>query len=325
MNQIKHVVSEIVEMKKFVGGVKNLFLVGLGGSFGSYFPAKIFIQSESKSLHCSMHSSREFLYNLPKSLGLNSVVVICSHTGKTPESVDVARYCKENNITTIGISFNRDSELVECADYYLNYSFGDNKDIQFEKPMVELQLVAELVDQTEGYIHYDVFKQGTSQIDSIVKQAQKYVDSAAVNFAKEYKNDKVIITLASGAALGAAYIQSNCIFMEMQWIISSAIHTGEFFHGPFEITDPNIPFILLLSLGRTRKIDERALSFLKKYGKRVEVIDAKELGLGAINPLVVDYFNHSLFNNCLAIYNKHLANERNHPLHTRRYMHKVVY
>ena len=84
--------------------------------------------------------------------------------------------------------------------------------------------------------------------------------------------------------------------MEMQWLDSSSIHTGEFFHGPFEITDANRAFMIQISEGTTRELDERALKFLNKYGKRIEVLDAKELGLSTIDASVVDYFNHSLFN-----------------------------
>ena len=38
-----------------------------------------------------------------------------------------------------------------------------------------------------------------------------------------------------------------------------------------------------------------------------------------------DYFNHSLFNNVYPIYNHALAETRQHPLTTRRYMWKVAY
>ena len=120
-------------------------------------------------------------------------------------------------------------------------------------------------------------------------------------------------------------MESICIFMEMQWINSSSIHTGEFFHGPFEITDDNTPFFIQLSEGKTRAIDERALTFLRRYGKRIELLDAKELGLSSIPSTVVDYFNHSLFNNVYAVYNEALAAARQHPLTTRRYMWKVEY
>ncbi|MNP55213.1 Fructosamine deglycase FrlB [compost metagenome] len=147
----------------------------------------------------------------------------------------------------------------------------------------------------------------------------------ALTFAKNHKEDNVIYTMASGAGYGAAYMESICIFMEMQWINSSSIHSGEFFHGPFEITDAEIPFVIQISEGSTRPLDERALNFLNRYAKRVEVLDAKDLGLSTIDGSVVDYFNHSLFNNVYPVYNQALAAEREHPLTTRRYMWKVEY
>ena len=55
------------------------------------------------------------------------------------------------------------------------------------------------------------------------------------------------------------------------------------------------------------------------------MLDAKEMGLSTIDVSVVDYFNHSLFNNVYPVYNKALAAIRQHPLTTRRYMWKVDY
>lgn len=92
-------------------------------------------------------------------------------------------------------------------------------------------------------------------------------------------------------------------------IHSGTIHTGEFFHGPFEVTDANTPFVIQVSEGSTRELDERCLKFLHTYAKRIEVLDAKELGLSVIDPAVVDYFNHSLFNNVYPIYNHALAED----------------
>jgi len=103
------------------------------------------------------------------------------------------------------------------------------------------------------------------------------------------------------------------------------LHSGEYFHGPFECTDEDHLYILLMGTGAARVMDERALTFLKKYAKRIEVLDAKELGLSTIDASVVDYFNHALFNNVYPIYNHALATKREHPLATRRYMWKVEY
>lgn len=89
----------------------------------------------------------------------------------------------------------------------------------------------------EGYANYDKFYEALGMISNIIRNARTHVAARAEAFAEEYQNDSVIYTMGSGAAYGAAYMESICIFMEMQWLDSSSIHTGEFFHGPFEVTD----------------------------------------------------------------------------------------
>lgn len=288
-------------------------------------PAKAFLEKEAKALTVGLYNSGEFINNPPVALGENAVVVVASHKGNTPETIKAAEIARQHGAPVIGLTWVMDSPLVAHCDYVETYTFGDGKDIAGEKTMKGLLSAVELLQQTEGYAHYDDFQDGVSKINRIVWRACEQVAERAQAFAQEYKDDKVIYTVASGAGYGAAYLQSICIFMEMQWIHSACIHSGEFFHGPFEITDANTPFFFQFSEGNTRAVDERALNFLKKYGRRIEVVDAKELGLSTIKTTVIDYFNHSLFNNVYPVYNRALAEARQHPLTTRRYMWKVEY
>jgi len=322
---VKKIIAKIVEEKAEVGGIKQVYYVACGGSYGAFYPVKTFLETEAKTIKVGLYNSSEFIHNIPAGFGENAVLIVASHKGNTPETVKAAEAGKKAGVIVLALTFKPDSPIVEFADYVISYSFGDNKDIAKEKTIQALLTGVEILQQTEGYDNYDKLLKGITQIDLIVKNACKHVEKRAAAFANEYKNDKVIYTMASGAGYGAAYMESICIFMEMQWINSASIHSGEFFHGPFEITDVEIPFVLQLSEGRTRALDERALAFLNTYGKRVEVLDAKDLGLSTIDASVVDYFNHSLYNNVYNIYNHALADVRQHPLTTRRYMWKVAY
>lgn len=322
---IKEIIRKIISDKKEDGGVKEVYYVACGGSYAAFYPAKAFLEKESKEIKVGLYSSNEFVHNLPKAFGKNSVLVVASHKGNTPETVKAAAIGKEKGVPVIALTWISDSPITKEADYIVDYTFGPDKDIAEEKTMQALLTAVELLNQVEGYPYYEKFMDGRQKIDLIVKNARKHVEKRAKRFADEHKDDNVIYTLASGASYGAAYLQSICIFMEMQWINSSTIHTGEFFHGPFEIADAEIPFVIQVSEGSTRALDERALTFLKKYARRIEVLDAKELGLSTIDADVIDYFNHLLFNNVYPVYNEALATVREHPLSTRRYMWKVEY
>ena len=277
-------------------------------------------------------NSNEFVHSTPKDFGKNSIICLACHKGNTPETIAAARLGKEMGAAVIILTWLEESEIIEFGDYIIHYSFDASPDhlagdIDYagEKTMCALQVAVELLNQTEGYAHYDAFQQGAGMITGIIRKARAHVAARALAFAQEYKDDSVIYTMGSGAGWGAAYMESICIFMEMQWMHSACIHTGEFFHGPFEVTDANTPFVIQISEGTTRALDERCLKFLHTYAKRIEVLDAKELGLSTIDASVVDYFNHSLFNNVYPIYNHALAEARQHPLTTRRYMWKVEY
>ncbi len=331
-DQIATIVEAILVDKKDKGGIKNIYFVGCGGSLGALYPAKTFIEQESTGLRSAWISSNEFNHSIPKDFGINSVILLACHKGNTPETIAAAKLGREKGAAVIVLTWLEESEIVPFGDYIVRYAFDGSPDhlagdIDYsgEKTLCALTIAVELVKQTEDYAHYDEYCQGLSMIDSIIRNARVNVVQRAKAFAKSYRDESVIYTMGSGAAYGAAYMESICIFMEMQWLDSSSIHTGEYFHGPFEITDNNRVFMVQINEGSTRALDERALNFLRKYGKKIEVLDAKELGLSIIDASVVDYFNHSLFNNVYPIYNHELAELRQHPLSVRRYMWKVEY
>lgn len=329
---IEEIVSKILADKASKGGVKNLYFVGCGGSFGALYPACYFMTHESLTIKSAIISSNEFVHSTPKDFGPNSIICLSCHKGNTPETIAAAKLGKQMGAAVIILTWLEESEIIEFGDYVIRYAFDASPDhlagdINYseEKTMCALRVAVELLNQTEGYVNYPAFLDGVSLISTVIRNARAHVSRRALGFAEEYKDDPFIYTMGSGAGFGAAYMESICIFMEMQWVNSASIHTGEFFHGPFEVTDANTPFVIQISEGSTRELDERCLTFLKKYGKRIEILDAKELGLSVIDSSVIDYFNHSLFNNVYPIYNHALAEAKQHPLTTRRYMWKVEY
>lgn len=245
---IKAIVAEILENKKDDGGVKNIYFVGCGGSLGALYPAKTFMERESLTLKSGWVSSNEFVHSTPRDFGKNSIICLACHKGNTPETIAAAKLGKEMGAAVIILTWLEESEIIEFGDYIIHYSFDASPDhlagdIDYagEKTMCALQVAVELLNQTEGYSNYDKFQQGAGMITTVIRKARAHVAQRALDFAEEYKNDSVIYTMGSGAGYGAAYMESICIFMEMQWIHSGTIHTGEFFHGPFEVTDANTP------------------------------------------------------------------------------------
>ncbi|MDD3174526.1 MAG: phosphosugar isomerase, partial [Herbinix sp.] len=217
--------------------------------------------------------------------------------------------------------------LEKYGDYSVYYRIETDSVYENVNQYVILDLAFELLSQTEGYEYYKEAIEGMKKIPDICSNASKMISNRAMAWGEKMKNEPILYSMASGPSTFVAYMQSICMFMEMEWVNSSSIHTGEYFHGPFEITDKNTPFMLFLSEGRTRPLDERALKFLKNYAdhNKVEVIDVKELGINSIDDSVVEFFSPILHWVVGLEYAQGLAVAKKHPLLQRRYMNKVEY
>lgn len=305
--------------------ISEVFLVACGGSLVDFYPAKFFLASEARRLRADLYTANEFVHAVPKALGDQSVVIVCSHGGVTPEAVEAARVAQARGSLTVTLTHNESSEIAAFADRNVVYEWGDESSVQNNPMAITLALCLEILQHAEGYSAYQDFRTAIEQIDDIVAAARNKVRERTEAFAEAYRDVELFYVLSSGASYGHAYGFAICSLMEMQWLHASAIHSGEFFHGPFEITDKNTNFIVLINEGHTRPLDERVISFLERYAENYEIVDARELGIDVLPESVVDYFNPVLFYSVLCNYREALARVRDHPLETRRYMGKVKY
>ncbi|MFT8340917.1 SIS domain-containing protein [Clostridium beijerinckii] len=316
----------ITEIKAKQSEIKSVFFVGCGASKAELYPAKYFLEGNAKELRTSLYTANEFNYATPVSVDNTSIVITCSLGGNTPETVKATSLAKSLGAHVIAVTHTEGSPITKDADYVVLHGFELNYAAKLEKMTKVLTLAVEILNQYEGYLHYEKMTDGLGKIYDLIEKAVSSVLPEAKEFANAYKDAPVIYVMSSGATHEVAYAFSICLMMEMQWINSSTFHDGEFFHGPFEIVDKDVPFLLLMNDGRTRAMDSRALDFLNRFDAKTTVVDAKDFGLGSeIAKEVVDYFNPMLITGVLRVYAEQLSIVRNHPLSKRRYMWKLEY
>lgn len=325
--EMRAAIEEISAKLADKGGIRSVYCVACGGSLAGLYPLDYFLRSESRTIFSRSITANEFVYDTPAAVGENSLVLAMSLAGKTPETVAAAKKARECGANVITWSISKDVPLAEYGDYHFLYGseLRENCGPADVNLAMVLRFGVELLNAVEGYAHYEEAQAGFEALNQICPKVKKQVAERAKVFGETHKDDPVIYTLASGASYCAAYMQTICMFMEMEWIHSSTIHTGELYHGPFEVTDRNTPFMVFVNEGKTRFLDERAVRFLEKYSGRVTVLDAKELGISVIDPSVVDYFNPIVLWSAAVEYTYAIAKAKNHPLMHRRYMFKVEY
>ena len=325
--EVKQVMGQVLAKMKSNGGVKRVVWIAAGGSFGGFYPAHYFMEHESKQIPSQMFTSNEFNFATPPYVDGSTLAVICSMRG-TAETCVAAQTAKKLGATTIGL-YVEESLLTETCDYNIKYDSIalDESVTERVNSSVGLSIAMNLVSMTEGYEHFEQAMNAFAQVDDLYHKAVVATTPLAQAWAEQNKDEKTIYVMGSGPAYGSAYIFSICNIEEMLQIDSPTINSCEFFHGPFEVIDKEKSVFQLVSVGRVRKADERAVTFLKKYGgEKVYLLDGNELGLDQLDETGAEYFNHIVFSPILNNgYMRQLSYATGEDFNTRRYMWQVEY
>ena len=321
---VKEIVSEIKEIMALRGGLKHVYFVACGGSKAAIFPGLYLLQSEARSFGATTYTSNEFVHAVPKELDERCLAVICSLKA-TPETVEAVKTANRAGAITIAMTGNMETGMAKVGQYVVTYSNGDEQIYSDSNQSNSLRIGFELLHQLEGWDKYEKAMDAYKYIDDIISEGKEHLLADAREWAEREKDEPIFYVLASGPNYGVAYSMCCCHFMEMQWKHAVCLHTGEYFHGPFETTDKELPMVLLMSEGRTRALDERCLRFLNTYAKNFIVIDFKELNQGRIDADVAEFFNPVVLIPIERYYVAQMAEIRGHSMDDRRYRWKVEY
>lgn len=320
--------EHVLQYKKAVDAVKTrkitqIYLVACGGSKAFMHPSQYIFDIET-TVPAAVYSSNEFVHRCPKALGENALFISCSHSGNTPETVKATQLAREKGAITVALSNLEDSELWNAAEYPVHY---DWKDCDFSDSRYGMlyALTFGVLNALQPDERYDRAIKSLDKLQPVIDRAKAQHKEAAEEFGKAHKRDELIYTMASGSNYGSAYSYAVCLLMEMSWVHSNAIHSGEYFHGPFECTDFDVPFLILKGIDHCRPLDERAESFCRKFSDRVTTVDAADFDMGEIPEDLHCYFGAVVTDYVLRDYAEALADHRGHPLSVRRYMWRMDY
>lgn len=320
-------VADVIESVLEEHEIRRVVWVGAGGSFAGHWAANYFLQRESSTIVTEMHTSGEFVLAPPPYVNEGCLCVVTSMRG-TPETCEAARVARERGAATIAL-YVEESQLTAVCDHKIRYESIALDESRTERvnSSVALQIAMTLLARTEGYADFEKAMAAFDAADAIYRRAVERTRPLAEAWARRVAGERIIYVLGSGPAYGSAYIFSICNIEEMLQIDSPTVNCCEFFHGPFEVVDEAKPVFLLLSVGRCRAADERALTFLRRYaGESLHVLDGMSIGLGDLPEEVSEYFNHVLFSPILNnVYMRALSAATHKDYMTRRYMWRVEY
>lgn len=305
--------------------VTDIFFVACGGSYAKMLPIQYLVEREAKAIVGNALNAAEFKARAPQRLGKSSVVITLSHSGTTPETVEAAKIARAAGALTIALTHDLGSPLDKASEFTVAYTFAPATMSPHHSDAILGRLALGILKAREGNTKAGEYDKGLAALPALVEKVVAKNLDKMIAFGEAHKRDSIIYTMASGPNYGPAYSFSICLLQEMMWVHSAAINSGEYFHGPFEITDFDVPFIQLVGVGPSRVMDERSLAFVQKFSKRVTVLDAKDLGVSSLPEAVAEYLAPLVFGAVLRVHSEKLSDSKGHPLTVRRFMWKMEY
>lgn len=306
------------------GEVNAVYFVACGGSQAVLMAGQYLFDKESM-VPSHVYTANEFVYDTPKSLNEKSIVISCSHSGNTPETVAATKLAREKGALTIALSNLETSPLWEAAEYPVHYDWGKDVSDSDKNKGILYGLLFSLLQVLAPSEKWDICLNELAKLTELSNAAKAQYKEQAISWAKENKREKLIYTMGSGINYGEVYSTAMCWFMEMQWIHSGCIHSGEYFHGPFEITDYDVPFLMVKSIGNTRFLDQRVEEFSTKFSDKMMILDQQDLPLETVATDAKEYIAAILSGVVIREFVEAIAFERGHSLDVRRYMWQMEY
>ena len=257
----------------------------------------------------------------PKSLGPKSLVIACSLSGNTQEVVDGCEMALAAGAEVVALTDCEGSKIDNGKWTTWVYPWGEGVP-QAEVPQgIGALIAAELLDQQEGYEALADMYEGLKQMDALLPAAREKVNAElGARFAELCQQHKFFYILGSGPNFSQTYAMAICSLMEMQWQHCCYIHSGEYFHGPFEATEPGVFYFVQLGAGECRPMEERALAFLNTHTDTVMVLDALEYGVGEVPASARSYLEPIFFYNMSCELRAARGKVFDHSPEIRRYM-----
>ena len=202
-------------------------------------PANELLGREATTFTSTVYTAREFCLMAPKSLGEKSLVIACSHSGNTQEVVDGCEMALAAGAEVVAMT---DCEGSKIDTGGTTGSTPGEGVPQAEVPQgIGALMAAELLDQQEGYEALADMYEGLKKMDALLPAAREKVNAElGARFAELCQQHKFFYIPGSGPNFSQTYAMAICSLMEMQWQHCCYIHSGEYFHGPFEATEPGV-------------------------------------------------------------------------------------
>lgn len=312
--QIEEYVDELL-----ADGLKEILLVGAGGTYAQMWPYEHFARGRS-SLPVRAAIAAELVVSGDAMLGEGTLAVFTSVTGTTEDVLAAIDYVAERGAKTISFTGHAESP---AATKVQRAFISQPKTWPFDMQM--LLLVGRILHKRGEFDDYLTVAEELSGLPDALVEAAEQAELAASTFAESHVDTDYHFLIGGGPVWGFTYLYSMCILEEMQWLRTTRVHSAEFFHGSLELLEEDTSVIIFQGEDETRPLTDRAEAFCKRITKNVTVFDTRDYALEGFSPVSRALIAPIVLDTVMGRVSKHLERVRDHSLDLRRYYRVMDY
>ena len=223
---------EAVADKVCEAGFDNILFTSAGGSLAALEPFAYMMKSMSK-IPVFTEIPAELMVTGNAMVTDKTVAILTSKSGDTKETVAVAKWLAERNVTTISFCGEENSPLKEATTYSVCYGEGDPHDL------MAIFVVGKIMYNRGEFADYPQFADELKNLGNLLVSVQKAADEKGKAYAAMFadKDKEYQIWTGSGMTWGHTYSMAMCVLEECQWLRTKSVNSAEFFHGTIEMVE----------------------------------------------------------------------------------------
>lgn len=299
-------------------GFDLLLFTSSGGSQAMLEPFAFYLRHMSR-LPVEAVRSADLLLGDCNRITDRTVAFLTSKSGDTAETVEAARWLKNQGVRLVAAVGKADSALEALCDHTIVYGEGRPQELIF------YLLIGRILYRSGNFAAYPRFADELKGLAYALAQVRKQADEKCRRYARNYCKEPYNIWIGSGDLWPTAYSYSMCVLEESQWIRTKSVSSPEFFHGTLELLEEDVCTTLLLTEGPTRPLDERVQAFAARHTRKLTCFDTKDYDLPGISPEFRPLLSPVVMAAVLQRVSKNLEQITGHSLDIRRYYRKESY
>jgi len=296
--------------------IKTIFLVGIGGTYATAAMVEATFKNISK-IPLYLENAADIASVGNAQLGENSLVIVASMSGNTPELDQAIIAAKEKNAFVLGFIDIPDCRMASLVS--LNFAFPGSS---YGKLSV---LLAAILHAMGSFSAYEKYLKAYAEMGDAMVRISKEADDKARAFAEKHWNDPILYVTGAGNLWGSAYTLAMCYMEEMLWMHTKSVSCADFFHGTLEVIEKSSNLLVLAGEDAAREQALRVVRFANTVCDNVEVFDTADYAIpeidGEMRAMLAPMIIQAVYLRIVA----NLEDVRKHPAEIRRYYHRLTY